>query len=255
MSKKEEIKNLLRVFNSKYVISLLNHFDESITKFENRDWEACIQKAGKFVEAAIKGLANYCQISMPRGRDFKVSKLVEELRKADQIKYDDTVRLLIPRICVFIYDISSNRGARHDPDEIDSNKMDAVVVVQNISWILAEMTRFSQKGSIAPDQAIELVEELMEKKYPIFEEIDGRLYVNKEGLSAPETAMLLLNFKYPNRVNKQHLTDMLIRHSFTRKNSEMAISRLSKYVDEDADGSVKLRAIGRNKADLILNRK
>jgi len=254
MNNKEEIKNLLKVFNSKYVASLVNHFDVSIKNFENRDWETCIQKAGKFVEAVIKALANYSQIPIPQGRDFKVSKLVEELRKADQSKYDDTIRLLIPRGCVFIYDISSNRGARHDPDEIDPNEMDAVVAVQNISWILAEMVRFSQKGSLEPDQAVKLVQKLTEKKYPTFEEIDGRLYINKEGLSAPETAMLLLNFKYPNRVSKQNLIDMLIRHRFTRENSKMAIFRLSKYVDEDAEGKVKLRGIGRKKADLLLNR-
>jgi hypothetical protein len=255
MSKKEEIKNLLKVYNSKHVVSLLNHFDESIKKFENREWEICIQKAGKFVEAVIKALANYCQIPIPRGREFKVSKLIEDLRKADPSKYDDTIRLLIPRICVFIYDISSNRGARHDPDEINPNEMDAIAAVQNISWILAEMTRFSQKGSLAPDQAIKLVEELMEKKYPIFEEINGRLYVNKEGLSALDTAVLLLNFKYPNRVSKQYLTDMLIRHNFEHGNSKMAISRLKRFVDEDEGGNLKLRGIGRNKADLILNRK
>ena len=202
----------------------------------------------------IKALANYSQIPIPRGRDFKVGKLVEELRKADQSKYDDTIRLLIPRSCVFIYDISSNRGARHDPDEIDPNEMDAIVVVQNISWILAEMARFSQKGSLAPDQAIKLVQELMEKKYPTFEEIDGRLYINKEGLSALDTGILLLNFKYPNRLNKEYLRDMLIRHHFTGENSRMAISRLSKFVDEDGVGNLKLRGVGRNKADSILNR-
>ena len=110
MSKKEEIKDLLKVFNSKYVISLLNHFDESIKKFESREWEICIQKAGKFVEAVIKALANYCQIPIPRGREFKVSKLVEELRKADPSKYDDTIRLLIPRIGVFIYEFQVIEG-------------------------------------------------------------------------------------------------------------------------------------------------
>jgi len=253
MTKKEEIRNLLKVFNSKYVISLLNHFDESVKKFQSAEWEICIQKAGKFVEASIKSLADYCKISVPRGREFKVSKLVEDLRKADPSKYDDTVRLLIPRICVFIYDISSNRGARHDPDEINPNKMDAITVVQNISWILAEMTRFSQKGSLAPDQAIELVEELMEKKYPMFEEVDGRLYINKEGLSALDTAVLLLNFKYPDRISRQNLTDTLVRHNFTRPNSIMAISRLKRFVDEDEGGNLKLRGVGRNKADLIIS--
>jgi hypothetical protein len=45
---------------------------------------------------------------------------------------DDSIRLLIPRNCVFVYDIASN-SSRHDPDEIDPNKMDAIVVVQNVS--------------------------------------------------------------------------------------------------------------------------
>jgi len=116
------------------------------------------------------------------------------------------------------------------------------------------MARFSQKGSLAPDQAIKLVQELMEKKYPTFEEIDGRLYINKEGLSALDTGILLLNFKYPNRLNKEYLRDMLIRHHFTGENSRMAISRLSKFVDEDGVGNLKLRGVGRNKADSILNR-
>ena len=86
-------------------------------------------------------------------------------------------------------------------------------------------------------------------------EYSGRLYVNKEGLSALETAMLLLNFIYPNRVGKQYLTDMLMRHNFTRKNSKMAISRVTKFIDDDAEGNIKLRGIGRVKADSILSRK
>lgn len=253
MNKKEEIKHLLNVFNAKHVGSLLSHYDESIRKYKNRDWEACIQKAGKFVEAVIKSLSQYCNITVLRGREFKVSKLVEALKQSDKNTYDDIIRLLIPRACVFAYDISSNRGARHDSDEINPNKMDATVVVQIISWILAEMIRHSQKGSLQPDQAIELVDTLMEKKYPIFEEIDGRLYINKEGLSAPDTTLLLLNFIYPKRIDKEHLIDILNRHSFTRENANIAVSRIIKFVDVDTSG-FKLRGIGREKADVILSK-
>jgi CheY-like chemotaxis protein len=40
----------------------------------------------------------------------------------------DSVRLTIPRACRFIYEIASNRGARHDADEVAANEMDANAV-------------------------------------------------------------------------------------------------------------------------------
>src|SRR5208283_621504 len=45
------------------------------------------------------------------------------------------------------YEIASNRGARHDADEIDANEMDARTVLALCAWILSEMVRFSQKGN------------------------------------------------------------------------------------------------------------
>jgi len=37
----------------------------------------------------------------------------------------------------------------------------------------------------------------MEKRYPDIEDIDGRLYVNRDELSATDIALLLLERKYP----------------------------------------------------------
>ena len=75
--------------------------------------------------------------------------------------------------------------------------MDAIVVAQNIAWMLAEMIRLSHKGSATPDDAANAVEGLMEKRYPDIEDIDGRLYVNRDELSATDIALLLLERKYP----------------------------------------------------------
>jgi hypothetical protein len=44
------------------------------------------------------------------------------------------------------YEIASNRGARHDADEVEANEMDASAVMSACSWILGEMVRYSQKG-------------------------------------------------------------------------------------------------------------
>ncbi len=254
ISESEKIKQLLKnTFPEKQVNGILNYYSKSIKKFQSNDWEGCIFNAGKFIEAVLKTLFLFCDQILPKQRDFKVGRIVEKLKNLDANKYDDVIRLLIPRACIFVYDIASNRGARHDPVEINSNKMDAIVVIQNLSWILAEMIRFSQKGKVPPEEAITLVEALMEKKYPDFEEIDDRIYVNKEKLSAQQIGLLLLNYKYPKRISRQELINMIKCHSFSKNTASVAVTRLHKLVDDDGDGNLKLRGLGRRKAELIIS--
>ena len=255
ISEPENIKQLLKnTFSEKRVRDILNYYYKSIKKFQSSDWENCILNAGKFIEAALKALFLFCGQNLPKQRDFNVGKIVEKLKNLDANKYDDIIRLLIPRACVFVYDIASNRGARHDPTEIDSNKMDSIVVIQNISWILAEMIRFSQRGKVPPDEAITLVETLMEKKYPDFEEIDNRVYVNyKKFKSANECALLILYKIFPKRIAKNEFVDCLKRHGF--KQTAIKFERLSNYIDIDKNDSILLRVTGRRKAEEILNNK
>lgn len=247
--KHDHVANLLRVFERKHVGALLRHFSESVRAFEDSEWETCILKAGKFVEAVIKALAEHAELELPNARQFKVGDFVERLRKADDTKFDDSIRLLIPRNCVFVYYIASNRGARHDPSDMDPNKMDAIAVVQNISWVLAEMIRLSHKGTLKPDDAADVVDGLMEKRYPDIEDIDGRLYVNLDGLSAPDIALLVLERKYPARFSRDELLETLLRHDGVKKsNAQVAMTRIKKYIDDDGKGNLKLRANGRQKA-------
>lgn len=254
ISEPENIKQLLKsTFSEKRLRDILNYYYKSIKKFQSSDWEGCILNAGKFIEAVLKDLFLFCGQALPKQRDFNVGKIVEKLKNLDANKYDDVIRLLIPRACVFVYDIASNRGARHDPTEIDSNKMDSVVVIQNISWILAEMIRFSQRGRVPPDEAITLVEALMEKKYPDFEEIDNRIYVNRENLSAQQIGLLLLNYKYPKRIPRQKLIDMIKCHGFSKNAASVTITRLQKLVDDDGNSHLKLRGLGRRKAESIIS--
>ena len=47
------------------------------------------------------------------------------------------------------------------------------------SWILAELVRFCASNGLSPDEARKIVESVIERRYPIFEEIEGRIYVEK----------------------------------------------------------------------------
>jgi len=151
-----------------------------------------------------------------------------------------------------VYDIASNRGARHDPDEIDPNVMDASVVNAVCSWILAEMIRFSQKGLVNAADAKKLAEALTQKKFPIIEDVDGRVYFLLKGLGARGTAILALWLAYPERLSKNHLLGVVRRHGYSKANASMALTRIQSLVDDDGSENLKLLQPGLIEAEQLL---
>src|ERR1700720_165591 len=114
---------LTPTFDLRFVRAAVGHFTNAVNDFGQGDWEGSISKTGKFVEATLKALATHCGVPFESGRKFKADKVMNALGQLVDGSYDDSLRLLIPRACRAIYDIASNRGARHDPDEIDPNSM------------------------------------------------------------------------------------------------------------------------------------
>lgn len=204
-------------FLPKHVKSAIKHFNSLVEEFQLGDWEDAIAKGGKFIEAVLKALWVKSGETVPAGRQFKADTLINQLPQKPALT-QDSLRLTIPRACRVIYDIASNRGGRHDPDEIDPNEMDATVVMANAQWILAELVRYSQKGA-TPEQVSEQIVALTRRRYPFFEDIDGRLY-SDIGRSARNVGLLLL-FYSGKRMTSEDLAKSIARHTFTRKNADL----------------------------------
>ncbi len=250
MLSEQDAKRILHTqFPAAHIVAALSHYEEAIRKYRAGDWEGSMLRGGKFLEAVLKALLVHCGLPVPATRRFRVSHAVQDLGQTTG--YDDSVRLLVPRACIFVYDIVSNRGTRHDPDKVNPNKMDASVVMPTISWVLAEMIRFAS-GVATPTETLEQVENLTEKKYPHIEDIDGRLYVNIPGLSARDLGLLLLHAHYPHRVSRTDLSSAMHRHGVRSPNARsVALTRLKDVVDETDEGW-KLRASGREEAEALL---
>lgn len=245
-------KVLEKAFQRKHVGASLRYFTGTIEDFRRGEWEDCIAKAGKFIEAVLKALCVSANLTLPSGRGFKADTLINALAQISAGSHPDSVRLTIPRACRFVYDIASNRGGRHDPDEVDPNQMDANAVVTNCSWILAEMIRVATKGAVDLSETQRLVESLTEKKYPLFEEVDGRMYFHLENKSAPDVALLALAHRYPERMRKEELMRTIVRNTFTEANARVAINRIMKFVDDNGREEFRLLAPGLQKAEKIL---
>lgn len=251
-SREEKIKTILKQkFEKVHVDSILKHFIATKRKYQDGDWEGAIEKAGKFVEATTKALMRFCGKTLPNTRNFHAGTFLRKLEQ-ESTSIDDTVRIVIPKCCLFIYEVASNRGARHDSDEVDPNEIDAGATDVSISWVLGELIRFSSKRNKNPKEAQELVKVLTGKTYPVFEEIEGRFYVNIKGLSAKKIALLILHGLYPRRTSERSLRDLVERHGFSTKNSEMAFRSIKQLCDIGTSG-LKLRGLGRQEAEKILN--
>lgn len=234
-------------FAERHIDAALEHYSATVEKFIVGNWEGAEQSAGKFVEAVTKALVLKVGKAINNPRRFHAGM---ELRSLESIVgYPDTLRLVIPKAGIFVYEIVSNRGGRHDANEISANEMDAKAIMPVTSWILAELVRFCSETN--PKIAMRLIAELTDKKYPYFEEIDGRFYVNHRGLKPSEIALLILYSIYPNRINRQSLIDSVARHGCTSSSANSAVHRLKSVVDE-SDSGWKLRGIGRKLAESLL---
>ena len=240
---------LVGQFIPKHIDAALGHFQAAQNSFLEGDWEGVSQKSGKFIEAIAKALVLHAGKSIANPRQFKAGS---ELRQIENVpNYPDSLRLAIPRAGIFVYEIVSNRGGRHDAHDVDANEMDAKAIIPLISWILAEMVRFCSQSN--PATAWSLIEELTTKIYPYLEEIDGRTYVNFQGLSPGENALLILYRAYPKRVQRQALIESVVRHGARANAASIAVHRLKNFVDDD-NGDWKLRGLGRQKAEELLKR-
>jgi hypothetical protein len=240
-------------FHAKHADAAMRHFRNMVGDYQRSEWADAAAKGGKFIEAVIKALWVSAGETLPPAKDFKVGVLIDRLQQKPAASgIPDTIKLTIPRACRFAYEIASNRGARHDADEIDANEMDADAIVAVCSWILSEMVRFSQKG-LDLAEAKARVEGLMRRRFPFAEEIDGRVYT-EVGRSAPDAALGILLYIYPNRMPETELIESLERHGYKHHNASVAVQRLKPYVDTDAVGNVRLRNPGVRRAESLISR-
>lgn len=244
---------LASIYNSKYVDSLLLHYQGAIDGFNIENWDTALSKSGKFIEATLKALFDHTGNEVPVDHKFNVNKTIQQLENTDSCT-DRSIRTTVPRACRFVYEISSNRGARHDSDKFVPNRMDANVVIPIVSWILAEMIRLANEVSSNEDRIGSVVLRLTENRHPVFESIEDRTYVNHTGLSPREIAILLLYERFPDRIKRKDLAALvkLNKGDATKNSISVALTRLRNQVDVNDAGWV-LRHVGIDEAEQIIS--
>jgi len=149
-------------------------------------------EGGRFSEAVFRILEYRIRKKYtPLGKKLVTEKIIKELEALPSSVQPDSVRIHIPRTLRVIYDIRNKRDAAHLGDKIDPNLQDATLVSTCCDWIMAELLRLYH-GSLSPDQAFKIIEELVTKKVPVIQEFGAFLKTLKPSIGTQSRALVLL---------------------------------------------------------------
>ena len=176
-------------------VPLVNHYTNIARNFLERRWEPSELNAGKLCEVVYSILDGATSTVYPP-KPSKPPNMVAACHALEQRPTalnrvgDRSLRILIPRMLLALYEVRNNRGVGHVAGDVNSNEMDATMVFSCANWILCELVRIFHQVSL--EVASQAVTALVQRRLPEIWEIDGIKRVLRSGLRAREQTLVLL---------------------------------------------------------------
>ena len=117
---------------------LIDCYNSIVSNYMEHKWEPSELNGGKFCEIVYSIISGYVAGSFP-ANPSKPPNIVDACQALGKIPPnhgligDRSVRILIPRVIPFLYEIRNNRGVGHVGGDVDPNFMDATAVVNTCS--------------------------------------------------------------------------------------------------------------------------
>jgi len=173
---------------------LIDALNEVCRNYTEGRWEPSELNGGKLCEVVytiVDGTLKRAYAARPsKPRDMVAACRALEGNSPDATRVGDrSLRILIPRMLVTLYEIRNNRGVGHVGGDVDPNFMDATAVHTMSRWVVAELIRVFH--SVSTKDAQVAVDLLVERKLPIIWEHEGIKRVLAK-LGFPEQCLVLL---------------------------------------------------------------
>ena len=177
---------------------LFQHYQEIATNFAEHRWEPAELDGGKLCEV-VYTIIDGCIKKRFAAKPSKPANLVQACRALEALPADPTrvgdrsLRVLVPRVLLALYEIRNNRGVGHTGGDVDPNFMDATVVYGMASWTMAELVRIFHGVSTA--EAQETVDALVERKVGLVWAVEDIRRVLDPRMKKDRQALVLLYSK------------------------------------------------------------
>lgn len=177
----------------KLVHELLEAHSEAKRNFYLGGLRLSAVEGGRFCEAAFRLLEYETRNKKftPLTRSLpSTDKLILDLSNLDGSKYNDSIRLHIPRSLRLVYDIRNKRDTAHLGDGIDPNLQDATLVIGVLDWVLAEFIRLYH--DVPANEASKIVDGIVKRVAPVVQDFGGFLKILNPKLQVSEHCAVLL---------------------------------------------------------------
>lgn len=175
---------------------LIESYREIAKCFAEHRWEPAELNGGKFCECVHTIASGYLAGSYA-ATPSKPANMVQACQALEQVPPnaarvgDRSLRILIPRLLLPLYEIRNNRGVGHVGGDVNPNFMDASAVLGMASWIMAELVRIFHGVSTAEAQAT--VDVIVERKHPLVWEVEAIKRVMNPEMKIGDQVLLLLH--------------------------------------------------------------
>jgi hypothetical protein len=174
---------------------LIAAYKEIATNYAEHRWEPSELNGGKLCEIVYTILDGAISGSFANSPS-KPAKMVDacralEQRAADPHRTGDrSLRILLPRLLPYIYDIRNNRGVGHVGGDVNPNSSDATIIFSSAQWIMAELVRIFHGVTLSDAQ--EAVDALVERTHPVIWDCGNTKRVLDPDLPKADQVLLLL---------------------------------------------------------------
>jgi hypothetical protein len=213
---------------------LVAEYQKIMRNFREHRWEAAELDGGRFSEIVYTILAGHIDSDNYPATPSKPTNFpaaCDALARADRTKFPKSVRLLVPKVLIALYDIRNNRGVGHVGGEVDANHMDATFVAHTASWVMAELVRIFHTTDITTATAT--VEALVDRHLPLIWEVNGVKRVLDNRLSLTDATLLLLYSCVQGLTDKSLATSLERERLFDYKTRVLAPLHKARKIEYD----------------------
>jgi hypothetical protein len=174
---------------------LLDCYQEITRNYTEQRWEPAELNGGKLCEVVYSILEGVLTGTYP-SKAYKPGNMLDSCRRLEGTPAnanrpgDRSLRILIPRLLPFLYEIRNNRGVGHVGGDVDPNHEDAEAVLGMASWVLAELVRIFHGVSLSEAQAA--VDALTQRRHRLVWAFEDFKRVLNPSMKKSDQALVLL---------------------------------------------------------------
>lgn len=220
---------------------LLDEYRGICSAYNEGRWKLAALDAGRFCEVAytiLLGMITGAYASRPE----KPNNFVGACRALENLSAapvgDRSLRILIPRVLPVLYEIRNNRNVGHVGGDVVSNKMDATMVRECASWVIAELIRISH--GVTTGEAQNVVDALVERTHPLVWEVDGIKRVLSPSMKLGDRVLILL-YSTPGWTTKDQLKIWLKKN---QNIGRVLVGLFDKHLIEMRENRVMITPLG-----------